>query len=400
MRSRTSWSWVTCLVAAGCAGGASLAHAITWAPYLSLDGRYDDNVLHRPQGADDVVSVATPGLKIFNRDPITSYDLDGSSGFTSYSRTHLKTSRRDIATLDLTHNPGYFEKLDLNAWYQRSADPIDFRQGTVTQRGDVSSAGGTGELSLFRVGAAADVRRWDYADGQLADGRSTNVTGRLFPVNTRSTRFALEARRSELEVGDGVALQAGYETASFRRQHSDNFWSELEAGRVEARFRDGTRKVHSAIAASFSRSSGGARTPVTLSVRVADDIATTVDAGLTGRGAGRSLGLRYETRLDADGGLYRVPTLSRRGTLDASDTLGGRLVIDANGSFARIRAFHGSGPGVDQWRAEAGISKPIGPWLTARVAYDFLRQDVPLPGSDSKFDRSRYSIGFTLAPAQ
>jgi hypothetical protein len=374
------------------------AFAATWYPELKLEARYDDNVLHLPNGSDDVLEVVIPGVRVLNRDPITSYDLMGRSAFTNYTRTDAKTSRTDLARLDLLHRPGYFERLDVKALYERSIDPIDFSQGVVTTRGDVSTASGRMNLELFRVGAAVALSRWDYARGDLADGRSADATARLFPVNTRITRLTLAARRRELDLNDHQLLRADYQTVALRRVHSEGFWTELEAGRVEVQFHDGSSPdVRPAVAFTLNRTGGSAGEPLTLHAKVANDFATTVDAGITRTGGGRLADLSYETNVDADGGLYRVPTITRRGALDVRDTLGGGQIVELNGSYGRTRSLRQAGPSVDQWRAGAGISTPIGGFLSARVGWDFLRQKAPQGGVATEFDRNRYSVSVTTA---
>jgi hypothetical protein len=374
------------------------AFGATWYPEIKLEARYDDNVQHLPHRTDDVLGVVTPGLRVLNRGPITSYDIMGRSAFTSYTRTDAKTSRTDLATLDLFHRPGYFEILDVKARYERSVDPIDFSQGVVTTRGDVSTASGRMNLELYRVGANVALNRWDYARGDLADGRAADVTARLFPVNTRITRLTLAARRRELVLSDHLLLQADYQTLALRRVHSEGFWTELEAGRVESQFHDGSpTEVRPAVAFTLNRTGGSAGAPVTLHAKVADDIATTVNAGLARTGGGRLMDLSYDTSVDADGGLYRVPTITRRGTLDVRDTLGGGQVFELNGSYGRTRTLHQTGPSVDQWRAGAGISTPIGSYFTARAGWDFLRQKAPQGGVAVEFDRNRYSLSLTTA---
>ena len=94
---------------------ASKALAASWYPGLRLESRYDDNVLHRPQGSDDVVGVVTPSLFVINRDPITPYELGAQTDFTSYTRTNVKSSRHDEAWLQFSHRPDPRAGLDVHA---------------------------------------------------------------------------------------------------------------------------------------------------------------------------------------------------------------------------------------------------------------------------------------------
>ena len=368
---------------------APRAEAATWRPELKLESRYDDNVLHRPQGFDDFVGVVTPGLTVSSRDPITSFELAARSGFTSYTRTAVKSSRHDEAWLELSHRPDSGAGLDLDASYIQSLDPIDFSQGAVTSRNDVTSASGNATADFHHAGGTLHLRRWDYRAGDLADGNSLDATGRLYPINTRVTTVSFAARHRQLEVGDRLELEADYQTAAFKRQHRDNFWTEAEAGRVEIRFHDGSpNEVRPALAFRFARTAGAERTPTTLRFEIADDIATQLDAGISHDGGGRFGEVAWQTTVDADGGIYRVATLSRRVSLAARDTLASGQVIDAGGSFGRIRPVRDAGPRVDQWRAAIGFSTPVGPYLSGRAGWDFLRQDAPVGGATADFDRN------------
>jgi hypothetical protein len=376
---------------------ASQAVAANWYPGLRVESRYDDNVLHRPQGSNDVVGVVTPSLFVINRDPITPYELGGHVDFTSYTRTNVKSTRHDEAWLQLSHRPDPRAGLDAHARYIQSLDPIDFYKGVVTTRGDVTSASGDLSADLYVIGGTVRLNRWDYAAGDLLDGHSIDGTGKLYPINTRVTTLALAARHQQLQVGGLRALDADYQTAAFKRHHTENFWSELEAGRVQIDYHDGSpADVRPALAGRFGLTTSGDHGPNGLSFEIADDIATRIDAQVSSRGAGRYASLGWQTSIDADGGIYRIATLSRGGTLAASDTLVTGQAFDAGGSFARVRPVRGIGPKVDQWRASVGMSTPLGPYFTARVGWDFLRQEAPpsgpVAGPSVAFDRNRYSL--------
>jgi len=386
-------------IGAWCAGPVA-AHAATWLPELELEGRHDDNVLHRAEGSEAFVTVVTPGLTVFNRDPITSYELAGRTGFTNYSRIpSAKTSRADVASLTLDHRPSVFNHLEARARYVRSVDPIDFQDGVVTTRGDVTNVFTRANADFLRVGAGIRYRRWDYAAGELADGAAIDMAGRVHPIHTDVTRGTLEVRHRTLDIADERTLRADYQTVSLRREHSPMFSTEFTAGRVQVDYgAEGGVEVGPTLAFGLTRTGGDPEAPVTLRLRVADDIATTVEASFDVDRDGRSATLAWDTTVEADGGQYRVATLTRRGTATVRDTMYGGQVIELGGSFGRIRPLRGSGPEVDLWRAGAGISTPLGRWVTGRVGWDFVRQDAPEAGSPIAFDRNRFTLAFTAKP--
>ena len=395
---RSSWSLVACRLAACTLWVAVVASAsaATWYPELKLESRYDDNVLHTTRGSDDFVGVVTPGLALASHEPVTSYELAGRTGFTSYTRTGIKSSRLDEAWLDLSHKPDYTTSVDVHARYLQSLDPIDFSRGAVTSRHNVTAASANATFDLHWIGAAGELTRWDYAAGDLADGNSVDGTGRLFPLNTRDNRVALAVRHRELRIRDLVSLEADYETAAYRRHHTETLWSEVEAGRVAIQFHDGSaNEVKPAVAFRAGRTGGTERAPTTLRLEVANDVATTFDADVSHSGAGRFADIELQTSVDADGGIYHVATLDRRASLAARDTLPTGQVIDVMGSFGRIRPLRGSNPKVDVWRASIGFSMPLGPYLSGRAGWDFLRQDAPVGQAAADFDRNRYSIALT-----
>ena len=379
----------------------SPAHALTWLPELEVQGRYDDNVLTRAEGSADFVTAVSPGLTIFNRDPITSYELRARTSFTSYSRTNAGTSRNDQASLAFDHRPGIFNHLEARGRYVRSVDPIDFQDGVVTARGDVTNVFGRANADFRRVGAGIRHRLWDYDESSLADGNAIDAAGRLYPIRTDITKGTLEIRRRELRIGSERTLRADYQTLSLRREHSAMFSTEYTAGRVQVDYgAEDQIDVRPALAFGLTRKGGDPEAPVTLRARVADDIATTVEASIDVDRDGRSATLAWDTSVEADGGQYRVATLTRRGSATVRDTLYGGQVIDVGGSYGRTRALRGDGPEVNLWRAGAGLSSPFGGWLTGRLGWDYLRQDGPESGGAIAFDRNRFTLTLTAKPWQ
>ncbi len=381
-----------------CAGPVP-SHAVTWLPELEVEGRHDNNVLHRAEGSTDFVTAVAPGLTIFNRDPITSYELKGRSAFTSYSRTNAGTSRNDMASLAFDHRPGIFNQLEARARYVRSVDPIDFQDGVVTTRGDVTNVFTRALADFRRFGAGVRHRRWDYEDRGLADGDAIDLSGRVYPVRTDITRGTLEIRHRALRIGNERSLRADYQTVSLRREHSAMLSTEYTVGRVQVDYgAEGGVEVRPALALGLTRKGGDPEAPVTLRLRVADDIATTLEASFDVDRDGRSATLAWDTSIEADGGQYRVATLTRRGSATLRDTLYGGQVIDVAASYGRTRPLRGQGPEVDLWRAGAGISAPFGGWLTGRMGWDFMRQDAPESGSATAFDRNRFTLTLTARP--
>ena len=383
-----------------CAGPFS-AHAVTWLPELEVEGRHDDNVLHRAQGSEDFVWAARPGLTIFNRDPITSYELKGQTAFTSYSRTNARSSRNDLASLAFDHRPGVFNHLEARGRYVRSVDPIDFQDGVVTTRGDVTNVFARAHADFRRIGAGIRHRLWDYDESGLADGNAIDASGRLDPIRSDITKGTVEIRRRELRIGSERRLRADYQTVSLQREHSAMLSTEYTAGRVQVDYgAEGGVEVRPALAFGLTRKGGDPEAPVTLRLRVADDIATTVEASFDVDRDGRSATLAWDTSIEADGGQYRVATLTRRGSATVRDTLYGGQVIDVGGSYGRTRALRGQGPEVDLWRAGAGFSAPFGRWLAGRLGWDYMRQDAPESGSATAFDRNRFTLTLTAKPWQ
>lgn len=376
------------------------AHAVTWLPEFGILGRYDDNVLNRAEGSEDFVKAVIPGLTIFKYHPITSYELKARTSLISYSRTNVGTSRNDQASLTFDHRPGIFNQIEARGRYVRSVDPIDFQDGVVTTRGDVTNVFSRANADFRRVGAGIRHRLWDYDDSGLADGNAIDAAGRLYPIRTDITKGTLEIRRRELSIGSKRTLRADYQTFSLSREHSAMLSTEYTAGRVQVDYgaEDGS-EVRPAVAFGVTRKGGDPEAPVTLRLRVADDIATTVEASIDVDRDGRSATLAWDTSVQADGGLYRVATLLRRGSATVRDTLYGGQVIDVGGSYGRTRALRGDGPEVNLWRAGAGISSPFGGWLTGRLGWDYLRQDNPESGA-IVFDRSRFTLTLTAKPWQ
>ena len=365
--------------------------AATVLPEFRVESRYDDNVLHVPQGSEDMVLVMAPSLLIYNRDPVTWYEVAGRMGFTSYRRTDAPNSRLDLAGVRFNHQPTQFDELDLRARYVQTVDPIDFFRGQVVARGNVSSAQTEDRLDFLRAGGWISYNRWDYADAASADGSAIDYSASLYPVNNGSNRLALEFRHQELEVGGAVSLLANFQTANYRRRHTQTTRTEIKVGRVQ--FEDieqpGTQ-VNPAVSFEY-RAAGGDR-PWEALFRIADDIATTFHGGVDYGFGGRALSVAYETTLDAQGGVYKVPTLTNQSVLGAADTLSSGQIFEVAGSYAQTRPLHGAEPKVDVWRASAVVWSPLGPYLTGRLGWDYMNQTAPSGGTATEFDRNRYSL--------
>jgi hypothetical protein len=177
-------------------------------------------------------------------------------------------------------------------------------------------------------------------------------------------------------------------------------WTELEAGRVEIDFHDGTpHEIRPAGGFAMQATGGSFSQPVHLELRVARDISTIVKVELSRTGGGSLTSLSWNTSLDATGGLYRVATTSRGGAVSARDTTRGGRILEVDGSYVEIRPFHGPGPEVNVLRAAVGISVPFGPYFSGRIGWDFIRQQSPAQGATSSdFDRHRYSASVALGP--
>jgi hypothetical protein len=140
---------------------------------------------------------------------------------------------------------------------------------------------------------------------------------------------------------------------------------------------------------------GEAAAPIRARFRLAHDVTTTSVAELQRSWEVARVTARWESSLDAEGGVYRSPTSSRRVLLSMQASPDGIRRFGIDGSYRRVRAFRGESVDANVLRFALSYATPVKSWLWARTSYDFVRQEVPPGGRALEFTRNRFIVSLT-----
>ena len=383
-------------VAFACPLAPAAGAAVTWTPQLDLTMRGE-----RPPGefttAGDWIASFAPQLTVAQPDAITWWEILGRRRYDSYARVSGPTPVTDLASLKFSTSPNPNSELGLEASYLSTRDPVALDPEVSLAYSESAIASGIARLDLWRIEGRYDIRARSHESADLSDGLSQTWEAVAFPYRSPDTRGLVGWRGRDLAIDGARVMTTSAVTVGFRRRHFESLWSEFEAGAAETVDRGrGTRRSDLALIAGATAERGTLRLPVDLRFRVARDVATTgfVEASLP---ASRSeLTARWENTLDAEGGIFSAPTLTRIATFGARDTLAGQYAVRLDVSIGRTRDFEGSGPWLRTYRAWASLSREVLPWLTARLDYSFLKQDAAPDASSSAFRRSRVGLTLTM----
>jgi hypothetical protein len=376
--------------------GPSHGWAATWGPQLRLETRYDDNVFQDSTGTEDVVTAVTPGILLRREDSIFPWELSARRTFASYHRSEYPDTRTDRVVVQFDYMPSENSSIGGDYRFVRSRDPIDFDQRAILTPGVTTTSTGSANANTWRGEGSFRFNERQYRSPELADGISRSWLLNLFPIRTATTAWIVGYRGRDLDSGGRTALTSHVVTAGVRRFHTKHLSSELQIGAVETDFADSSaRERRAAVSAEIKGVRAHIGYPVVARFRVAHDVTTTLAGEVSQNLRNGRIFASWERLLDVEGAVFRNPTVTQRGTWGVQDTVWGAKVIALEGSVARTRPLRAAGRKVDVYRASVSFSTPIGPWLTGRTGYDFLRQDAP-EGSDARdFRRNRFVVSLT-----
>lgn len=384
-----------CLVASTVVAPTAVL-AAQWSPELKAESRYDDNVLRSSESLRDVVTAITPRLRLTSAQPLWNWELSARRTVASYGRDPNPLVIADRLAAVSLYQPSERETLFLDYRYDKALDPIEFETGLI-QRRDSRRAHGQARLALDRVEAQFAARGWWYEEPELQDGVARTWGVRLLPLRTRSSSLSIAHRQQQLDLGMR-SLTVDVTTVGARRQHARWLHSDVEIGRSETRFEDGSpSEIGPAVALGIWMQRGQRSDPIEGRIRIAHDVTTTLTASLERQWEAGHVRASVERLLDVEGGLYRNPAVVRRAVAEwQTTTLEGRT-LTLRGTYGRVRPLRGAGTTANVLRATATMEFPLQRWLGLRTSYDFWRQDVPGEGLDVDFDRHRVAVALTAS---
>lgn len=373
----------------------SASEAASFGPELTFEARYDDNVLKRPLELGDFVTVLVPRLRATEVEGVLPWELRLRRTLVSYSRDPAPVALSDLAMLRGAYYMAARESISVNYRYTRSSEPIEVDEDAVVTGGDVFANSGNAGVYSWRAEGSVRARSWSYQRGELSDGHAQGWDLRYYPVRTRHTGWYVDYDGQNLDL-DQRGITAHVLTTGVRRTHTTWLSSEAEIGRASVHFDDGARdenKMAGAMGLVLER--GDQATPMRARFRVAHDVTTTSIAELQQSWEVARVTARWESSLDAEGGIYHSPTVSRRVSLSllASPDDVRRLALDA--SYRRVRQYRGESVDANILRLSAAYSTALNSWLRGRVSYDYVRQEVPPGGRALEFNRNRIILSLT-----
>jgi hypothetical protein len=341
----------------------------TLKPYVRYDGAL---------GNWDVRGLAQRRMEFYSGDAIDSV---------------LNTSQHAHDRIQLRALRQWSERgeLSLEGGYVRSHDLLEADQGTVVVDGNVTrwtGAVGT-RVDLFEGAARLRTTAYD-GDPSLVGSRAFGWTARLVPVRRSFDAVFLGLSDSQLEVADTTVLISRLAGVGYRRRVMPLLTAEIEVGAAETRFADGSRQQRPMVGLGLERDPArGAALGFVLHARFEGDSAAALAGEARYRMAAGRVWLRAESLADAEGGLVRQATRTRRFSLGIEDTLGRANVLGFEGSYIRTRALRGDGSGTEILRTSGWVMRRIQPWLNARLAASYLREPLGARRFEPVFRRIR-----------
>jgi hypothetical protein len=376
--------------------GAGTSQAASFGPQITFEARYDDNVLKTPQPLSDFVTVLIPRLRATEVEGKFPWELRLRRTVAAYRNYPDPLALSDLAMLRGAYYMAAQESVSVGYRYTRSSEPSEVENDAIMTGGDVYANDGRMGIHSWRAEGEVRARSWAYERPGLSDGQAQGWDVRYFPVRTRDTGWLFDYSGENLDL-DVRGLTAHTLTTGIRRTHSTWFSSEAAFGGAHVQFDDGSEdESHLAGMVGMVVERGEESAPIRARFRVAHDITTTGVAEIQRSWEVARVTARYESSLDAEGGVYRSPTVSKRAALSTQFSLDGIRRIGVDLSYRKVRPFRVQSESVDADILRFGLSysTPLKSWLWSRASYDYVRQDVPPGGRAVEFARNRFIVSF------
>lgn len=215
----------------------------------------------------------------------------------------------------------------------------------------------------------------------------------LFPVRSAVSALLVRGEYQDWTFDDTLSLSAVTGVAGLRRSHTPLLSSEVEVGAVETRdARTGVRESRAAWTVGITGLARVLGLPLESRVRVGQGAALTGEARVSRSLSGVGLSAGWTRSLEADGGAFDVPAIRDFATVGFEDSLSSGTVVSVLGSYGRWRPRQAAGERIETFRASGSVARALGPWLSGRMTYSYLRQE---PVSGEGFHRARADFALT-----
>jgi len=300
----------------------------------------------------------------------------------------------DHASLSLRHSWSRRSLTWADGYFLRTRDALDVDRWIPAYQPEVTEWGTNVAANFGHLEGDFHARGWSYAMPGLQDALGRNWSVRVLPVLQPQGAWFTAWHRREIVLGSETLVSSQVAAAGLRRNLSPGLSAEAEAGVSMLTVAGGARQPGPEAALELR---GAARGPNTLSARLQVERgfpATVTMRASRGMGNGQ-VWLAVESLVDAEGGVYRYPTFSRRASAGVQDTLGGANLIGIDASVGGLRPYYFDQPGTDEFRTSLWVARRMRPWLTGRVGCSYLQQTGEGTSAALAFHRFRVDAAVT-----
>jgi len=362
------------LAASALAGGAALAGI--WTPGLGVGLRVDRSRTGPFASRDFLVRTVTPQLGFRNTAGGWDVQLDAQRRFELYTPLGASASVPgdrpvDRADLHLGREWSETSRAAIDARYGRTTELLDVPERTAYVTGAAAYWDGAAFASLGRVEAEARSRGWSYSERAADDAASAAWSARFLPILAPEGAWYIGWDERRLDLGRRRMLRSQSATVGVRRRLTPLLTGELGVGGAQMRYGDGERRLSPALTFGLRGAAGDQDLATRWTVQ--RDLATAVSAELGRDLGGGRLWVSGESLVDMEGGIYRYPTVTRRLTIGAQDTLARSMVLGCQAICTRAAPLHFAGVRTQAVRGSAWLARRIAPWLMGRGEWSYLR---------------------------
>lgn len=386
-------------IAGACALAAGAATAGIWSPGLGVGARIERWQSGALPERDVLVQTVTPELGYGTGAGDWAVQLLAARRY-EFSRAGAGPGPSAVGAADrssLHVGRSWSETSDaaIDARYDRTPEILDVPERTAFVPGDVTRWVGSARASLWRLEGEGRVQGWSYSARGADDASSFAWSARFLPVLGRDGAWFIGWHERRLELDGRTAVRSRMATLGVRRRLTPLLAGELEVGGAAADYRDGARERGPALILGLTGASGAQS--LTTRWTLEPDLATGFSAEIGHELGDGRLWARGESLLDVEGGVYRVPTITRRLTLGAQDTLARSTVLGCQAGCTRAAPHHFAGEGTQSARASAWLARRLSPWLVGRGEWSYLRLLASEGAAVAPQHRARFDVTLTAA---
>lgn len=208
------------------AGVAFSYHEIEWAPRISIQEEYNDNLyLSSDDGVSDWISMVSPGICLNIQSPVSMLSFDYGADFTFYEKESANNSIGHNAFLDIRRQLWHTLELKITDRFIKSDYPLEITEGIsdVRDRNTYHLNSGTvrilchfGDENLFNIGYRNFLLEYEdpSVDDRMNHNPFTEVIYWLDPSNGIGIEYAVN--KSEFEISSDLIQHEGKVVLSHR----------------------------------------------------------------------------------------------------------------------------------------------------------------------------------------